>query len=77
MDLIIIIQGFEFLLIKQCNQNILTVHKNLKAPSRSNNGRWGRLKKQKTTKGQLVIDVKVDALPVFCRLSHEQIINQP
>lgn len=77
MDLINIIQAFEFLLIKQCNQNILTVHKNLKAPSTSNNGRWGKLKKTKTTKGQLVIDVKVDALPVFCRLSHEQIINQP
>lgn len=37
----------------------------------------GEIEKTKTTKGQLVIDVKVDALPVFCRLSHEQIINQP
>lgn len=50
MDLIIIIQAFEFLLIKQCNQNILTVHKNLKAPSTSNNGRWGKLKKNKNHK---------------------------
>lgn len=27
----------------------------------------GEIEKTKTTKGQLVIDVKVDALPVFCR----------